>query len=56
MIYYLVFKLILGGTPIEFISTVEFASAEACHERAEQFARLHVSTPWQITCRGEQRA
>jgi hypothetical protein len=56
MTYYLVLTLMLGGSPIEFVSTAEFASAEACHERAEQFARLHVSTPWQISCRGEQRA
>lgn len=56
MTYYLVLTLMLGGSPIEFVSTVEFASAEACHERAEQFAGLHVSTPWQISCRGEQRA
>lgn len=56
MIYYLVLTLLLGGTPIEFASTVEFASIEACHERAEQLASLHMSTPWRITCRGEQRA
>ena len=55
MIYYLVLTFLLGGTPIESASTTEFASEEACHARAEQFAMLHVSTHWQISCRAEQR-
>jgi hypothetical protein len=56
MIYYLVLTIMLGGSPFEFVSMAEFASEEACHERAEQMSRLHVSTPWRVSCRGEQRA
>jgi hypothetical protein len=56
MTYYLVLTLLLGKTQVVFVSTAEFASIEACHERVEQFARLQMTTPFRITCRGEQRA
>jgi hypothetical protein len=56
MTYYLVLTIMLGGSPIEFVSMAEFSSEEACHERAEQMARLRVSTPWRVSCRAEQRA
>lgn len=56
MTYYLVLTLMLGGSPIEFVSTAEFASEEACHERAEQLMSLRISTPGRVTCRGEYRA
>jgi hypothetical protein len=56
LVYYLVLSLSLVERRFEFVSTSEFASIEACHARAEQFARLQMTTPFRISCRGEQRA